>query len=180
MFLEVSKSELSDRLELLPEISPLLIFGQAQLFYDGKQLTAKGPVSSFEVDAVGGWWQVARVPMQFFYGLRGRLPEGETIRIWRDNDTVRFNSMSITAEFQDGIYDDYPLSVEAGIIDLLRLRKLLNKEQIDRSGLAAMVDAALDEINYLADHVWDEIGDRIEEVGFTKRQFWAAFLNGIV
>ncbi len=72
MWLEVSKSELSDVLDLLPEISPLLAAGQAQLFFDGVQLTAKGLFSSFEVNATGEWWQVGLVSMQFFYGLSVR------------------------------------------------------------------------------------------------------------
>ena len=179
MLLEVSKSELSDVLDLLPEISPLLAAGQAQLFFDGVQLTAKGLVSSFEVNATGEWWQVGLVSMQFFYGLRGRLPDAEKIRIRADNDKIWFNNISITASFQSGIYEDYPFTLEAKIIDVLKARKLLTEEQLKRSGLAPMVLAVLKEVQNIADDTWDEIGPEIEKIGISKREFWSAFLNGI-
>jgi len=179
MWLEVSRSELSDVLDLLPEISPLLAIGQAQLYFDGTQLTAKGVVSSFEVNAKGEWWQVARVPMQFFYGLRGKLPDSEKIRVWRDADKVWFNNLYVTASFQNGVYDDYPLTVEAKFIDVLRARKALTEEQLTRSGLSTMAAAAMIELQDIADYTWDEIQPEIERIGISKRQFWAAFLNGI-
>ena len=43
MWLEVSRSELSDVIDLLPEISPLLAIGQAQLYFDGTQLVEQAP-----------------------------------------------------------------------------------------------------------------------------------------
>jgi len=179
MWLEVSRSELSDVIDLLPEISPLLAIGQAQLYFDGTQLVAKGVMSSFEVNATGEWWQVARVPMQFFYGLRGKLLEGDKIRIWRDEDKVWFNNVYVTATFQNGVYDDYPLTLEAKFIDVLRARKALTEEQLTRSGLFTMTTAALIELNDIADYTWDEMGPEIEKIGISKREFWRAFLNGI-
>lgn len=179
MWLEVSKSEFSDALDLLPDISPLLAIGQAQLFFDGVQLTTKGLVSSFEVNATGEWWQVGLVSMQFFYGLRGRLPDAEKIRIRADNDKIWFNNISISASFQSCIYEDYPFTIEAKMIDVLKARNFLTEEQLKRSGLAPMVLAALSEVQNIADDTWDEISPGIEKIGISKRQFWSAFLNGI-
>jgi hypothetical protein len=179
MWLEVSKSELSDVLDLLPDISPLLAAGQAQLFFDGVQLTAKGLFSSFEVNATGEWWQVGLVSMHFFYGLRGRLPEAEKIRIRADKDKIWFNNTSITASFQSGIYEDYPFTLEAKMIDVLKARKHLTEEQLKRSGLAPMVLAVLNEVQNIADETWDEIAPEIEKIGISKREFWSAFLNGV-
>ena len=179
MWLEVSTSELSDVLDLLPEISSLLTIGQAQLFFNGTQLTAKGVASSFEVNAAGEWWQVARVPMQFFYGLRDKLPDSEKIRIWRDGDKLWFNNLSVTAAFQNGVYDDYPLTLEAKLMDVLRARKVLSEEQLKRSGLASMATVAMMQFNDVVDYTWDKVGPGLEKFDISKHEFRAVFLNGI-
>lgn len=87
--------------------------------------------------------------------------------------------MSKAATFQNGVYDDYPLTLEARFIDVLRARKALTEEQLKRSGLFTMTTAALIELNDIADYTWDEMGPEIEKIGISKREFWRAFLNGI-
>ena len=179
MRLEVTHSDLSEALDQLPTISPILSSCQAQLFFDGSRLTVKAPASSFEINATGEWWQVARVPMQFFYGLRGNLPEGEMIEIKGEEDKIWLNSLSVTAAWQNGIYQDFPLSVDAQISDALRARKTLTEDQLKRSGLATMATIAMMTFNDFIDISWKRIGQEIEEIGLSKAQYRATLLNGL-
>ncbi len=179
MRLEVSRSELSEALEQLPTISPILSSCQAQLFFDGTRLIVKAPASSFEINATGVWQQVARVPLQFFYGLRGKLPEDQMIEIKSAEDQIWFNNLSVGASWQNGVYDDFPLSVDAQISDALRARKALSEDQLKRSGLSTMANMAMVMFNDFIDISWEKISPEIEKLGLTKGEFRATLLGGL-
>ena len=179
MWLEVSRSELSDALDVLPEISSLLSYGQAQLHFDGWHLIAKSPVSCFEVVAVGEWRTVARIPLQFLYGLRGKLPDGERVKIRKDGAKIWFNNVSITAAFQTRIYNDHPLALDAKMIDVLRARTALSEEKLTRSGLNTMVTVAMMELGDIIQVMWAKSGAILEENGFSQQEFRKAILAGI-
>ena len=179
MWLEVSRPELSNILGRFPDISRLLSYGQAQLYFNGGKLIAKAPAFSFEVAAKGEWWEVARIPLQFLYDLKRELLEGDIVKIRSDGGRVWFNNFSVTASFQSGVYDDYPIDIDAKLIDILRARRTLGEEKLIRSGLHPMVKVAMIEFCDLIQLMWDKSGAHFEKQGISQRDFRKFVLNGI-
>jgi hypothetical protein len=140
--LTVNRQELAQGLQLLhkfvrtPEqLEAVFSFGDGLLSIQMDGMTVSAA-------AEGGWNGEARVSSIAMLSLAGGLPEADPLRVWVEENRLHVGSFSAPCVWQEsgGSRIDWPIN--PSLSEALRLRFHHTDEEIARSGLASVVEAA--------------------------------------
>lgn len=146
---------------------------EVQVYLDGDALVIDSGGSAVEVPCSGIWECVARVPVDYFLGLIGKLPPNPSIDVRVSGERFYIGSSSIGCVVQPLHVSEPDLIFNPTLADILALAYSRTPEQLDQAGLRPKVVEAEEKAAKLVDNAMVHLA----KLGVSREQLMAFIRN---